>query len=119
MESWSEMFLLNLWFLVVARAMTIYRNAGISTVFSFQGRTLMSAVGRNNANYILIFKQQTPLEWENVIKEFLSMWLPTGMTMREMVEFCKHATVDHQFFFIDNIEGKCYLSKLTKSQVNA
>jgi hypothetical protein len=103
----------------ITRAMTIYRNANVSTIFSFQGRTLMSAVGRNNSNYIVVLKQQTPLEWENVIKEFLSMWLPTGMTMREMIEFCKQATMDHQFFFIDNIEGKCYLSKLTKSQVNA
>lgn len=102
----------------ITRAMTIYRNANISTIFSFQGRTLMSAVGRNNSNFIVVLKQQTPLEWENVIKEFLSMYLPTGMTMREMVEFCKHATVDHQFFFIDNIEGKCYLSKLTKAQAN-
>ena len=79
----------------------------------------MSAVGRNNANYIAIFKQQTPLEFENVIKEFLSMWLPTGMTMREMVDFCKEATMDHQFFFIDNIEGKCYLSKLSREQAGA
>ena len=102
----------------ITRAMTIYRNANISTIFSFQGRTLMSAVGRNNSNFIVVLKQQTPLEWENVIKEFLSMYLPTGMTMREMVEFCKQATVDHQFFFIDNIEGKCYLSKLTKAQAN-
>jgi len=101
----------------ITRCMTIYRNANVSSIFSFQGRTLMSAVGRNNANYIVILKQQTPLEWENVIKEFLSMHLPTGMTMREMVEFCKQATVDHQFFFIDNIEGKCFLSKLTKAQV--
>jgi len=100
----------------ITRCMTIYRNAGISSIWSFQGRTLMSATGRNNANFIVILKQQTPLEWEHVIKEFLSMWLPTGMTMREMVEFCKEATVDHQFFFIDNIEGKCYLSKLTKAQ---
>jgi len=100
----------------ITRAMTIYRNAGISTVFSFQGRTLMSAVGRNNANYVIIFKQQTPQEFENVIKEFLSMWLPTGMTMREMVEFVMLATQDHQFFVIDNIEGKCFLSKLTKAQ---
>jgi len=100
----------------ITRCMTIYRNCAISSIFSFQGRTLMSAVGRNNANYICVLKQQTPLEWENVIKEFLSMWLPPGMTMREMVEFCKEATVDHQFFFIDNIEGKCYLSKLSKAQ---
>jgi len=100
----------------ITRCMTLYRNAAISSMWSFQGRTLMSAVGRNNANYIAIFKQQTPLEFENVIKEFLSMWLPTGMTMREMVDFCKEATMDHQFFFIDNIEGKCYLSKLSKEQ---
>lgn len=102
----------------ITRALTIYRNANMSSIFSFQGRTLMSAVGRNNANYIVVLKQQTPLEWENVIKEFLSMWLPTGMTMREMVDFCKEATVDHQFFFIDNIEGNCFLSKLSKEQVS-
>ena len=100
----------------ITRCMTIYRNSNTSSIWSFQGRTLMSAVGRNNANYICILKQQTPLEWENVIKEFLSMWLPTGMTMKEMVEFCKAATVDHQFFMIDNIEGKCFLTKLTKEQ---
>ena len=100
----------------ITRAMTIYRNANVSSIWPFQGRTLMSAVGRNNANYICVLKQQTPLEWENVIKEFLSMWLPTGMTMKEMVEFCKAATVDHQFFMIDNIEGKCFLTKLTKEQ---
>lgn len=100
----------------ITRALTIYRNAGINSIFSFQGRTLMSAVGRNNANYIMIFKQQTPLEFENVIKEFLAMYLPTGMSMREMIEFVRLATQDHQFFMIDNIEGKCYLSKLTKAQ---
>ena len=101
----------------ITRALTIYRNAGLSTIFSFQGRTLMSAVGRNNLNYIAVLKQQTPLEWESVIKEFLSMWLPTGMTMREMVDFCRIATEDHQFFFIDNIEGCCYLTKLSAAQV--
>ena len=100
----------------ITRCMTIYRNSNTSSIWSFQGRTLMSAVGRNNANYICILKQQTPLEWENVIKEFLSMWLPTGMTMKEMVDFCKMATVDHQMFVIDNIEGKWFLSKLTREQ---
>jgi len=100
----------------ITRALTIYRNSGVSTIFSFQGRTLLSAVGRNNMNYIAVLKQQTPLEWENVIKEFLSMWLPQGMTMREMITFCQEATVDHQFFFIDNIKGECYLTKLSREQ---
>jgi len=102
----------------VTRALTIYRNAGVSSIWSFQGRTLMSSVGRNNLNYIAILKQQTPKEWESVIKEFLSMWLPTGMNMREMIEFCRLATEDHQFFFIDQIEGCCYLTKLTKEQAD-
>jgi hypothetical protein len=101
----------------VTKALTIYRNANISSIWSFQGRTLMSAVGRNQINYICVFKQQTPLEWTNVIKEFLSMWLPTGMSMREMIEFCKLATQDHQFFMIDNIVGECFISKLSKDQI--
>jgi GTPase SAR1 family protein len=101
----------------VTRALTIYRNAGLSSIWSFQGRTLMNAVGRNNLNYIAVLKQQTPLEWESVIKEFLSMWLPIGMTMREMVSYCQAATEDHQFFWIDNIESKCYLTKLSGAQI--
>ena len=101
----------------IVRALTIYRNANISTIFSFQGRTMMSAVGRNNLNYIVIFKQQTPLEYENVIKEFLSMWLPQHLTMKQMVSFVQKATMDHHFFLIDNIEGCCYLSKLAPHQI--
>lgn len=100
----------------ITRCMTLYRNCQVNSLWSFQGRTLMSAVGRNNANYILIFRQNTPQEYENVIKEFLSMYLPTGMSMREMVEYVMIATQDHQFFFINALEGKCYLSKLSKSQ---
>ena len=61
--------------------------------------------------------QNTASEYENVIKEFLSMYLPSDMSMREMVEFVKIATADHQFFCIDNITGECYISKLSKSQI--
>ena len=102
----------------VTRALTIYRNAGVSSIWSFQGRVLMSAVGRNNLNYIAVLKQQTPKEWECVIKEYLSMWLPPGMNMREMVEFCRLATEDHQFFFIDQINNECYLTKLSREQAD-
>lgn len=100
----------------IIRALTIYRNAGVNTIFSFQGRTLMNAVGRGNINYVAIFKQQTPQEFENVIKEYLSMWLPPEMTMREMVAFVMEMTADHHFFFIDNIVGECYISKLSPKQ---
>lgn len=101
----------------ITRALTIYRNSNISTIFSFQGRTLMSAVGRNNINYVAIFKQNSNGEYEAVIKEFLGMWLPTDMTMREAIDFVRKATEDHHFFFIDNIKGECYISKLSIEQV--
>ena len=100
----------------VTRLLTVYRNAGCSSIFSFQGRTLLSPVGRNNANYIAILKQNTPLEWINVIKEFLDGYLPMGMSMPEKVQYCMKACEDHQFFFVDNIEGCCYLTKLSRAQ---
>jgi ABC-type cobalamin/Fe3+-siderophores transport system ATPase subunit len=101
----------------ITRALTIYRNAGLSSIFSFQGRTLMSAVSRNNLHYVAILKQQTPKDWKAVIEEFLDMWLPMDMTMREKIDFCQKATMDHQMFFVDNLVGCCYLTKLSSSQV--
>jgi hypothetical protein len=101
----------------ITRLLTVLRNSNCSSIFSFQGRTLMNAVGRNNCNYIVILKQQTGKDWENVIKDFLDMWLPMDMTMKEKIAFCQAATVKHQFFMIDNMAEECYISKLSPSQV--
>ena len=101
----------------ITRCLTIYRNAGLSSIFSFQGRTLMNSVGRNNLHYVAILKQQTPKDWKAVIEEFLDMWLPMDLTMREKIDFCQRATMDHQMFFIDNLAGCCYLTKLSGAQV--
>lgn len=103
----------------ITRLLTILRNANTSSIMSFQGRTLVSSVGRNQVNYIAIFAQQTPKEWKCVVEEFLDMWLPMDMTMPEKIAFCREATAGHQFFFIDNITGCCYISKLSKAQIEA
>lgn len=100
----------------ITRLLTIHRNAGISSIFVFQGRTLLNAVGRNNAHFIIIGRQNTPKEYECVIKEFLSGWLPHGMTMSEMIRFVAEACKDYQFFVIDNLKGECFLTKLTPKQ---
>lgn len=101
----------------ITRLLTIARNHLTSSIMSFQGRTLVSAVGRNQVNFICIFRQNTPKEWKNVIEEFLDMWLPMDMTMPEKIAFCVEATKDHQLFFVDNIKCECYITKLTKSQL--
>ena len=100
----------------ITRLLTVYRNAACSSIFSFQGRTLLNPVGRQNANYITIFAQQTPQSWLAVCKEFLDLYLPMGMTYESKIKYCQSATRDHQFFFIDNVKGECYLSKLSRKQ---
>ena len=101
----------------ITRCLTLYRNTNINSLFSFQGRTLMNATGRMNVNIVCIFKQQTPMEWKNVIDEYLGMWLPMGLKMEEKIDFCKRATENHQFFCIDNLQGICYLTKLNIGNV--
>ena len=96
----------------ITRLLTLYRNAGCSSIQSFQGRTLMNPVGRAQVNYVCIFKQQTSREWECVIKEYLAGWLPEGLTMIEKIRFCMRATESHQFIMVDNIKHECYISKL-------
>jgi hypothetical protein len=36
--------------------------------------------------------------------------------MPQMVAFCQEATKDYQFFLIEALEGKCFLTKLTRAQ---
>ena len=102
----------------ITRLLTVYRNAGMNSIFSFQGRTLLNPVGRQNANYICILRQQTPMDWINVCKEFLDTYLPIGCTYPEKIRYCEEATRDHQFFMIDNILGECYITKLSRAQAN-
>lgn len=101
----------------ITRCMTIGRNSGLSSIWSFQGRTLINPVGRAQVNFICIFKQNTNREWKNVVEEFLENWLPIEMTMAEKIAFCVEATKDYQFFCIDQINSECYLTKLSKAQI--
>lgn len=101
----------------ILRLLTLYRNANMSSIQCFQRAQLMSATGRSNTNYIFIFKQNTASNYEDVVKEFLSMYLPSSLTLREMVEFCVKALEDHHFFVVDTVGGNCYLSKLSADQI--
>ncbi len=102
----------------LTRLMTLLRNASCHTIFSTQGRVLMSSTGRAQANYVAIFAQQTVKQWSDVLDEFLSMHLPITMTKREMIEYCRTATTDHKCIFINNLDGEVYITKLSPSQVS-
>ena len=101
----------------ITKLLTIYRNANMTSIFSFQGRVLVSAVGRNQLNYILVGKQNTNQEWENILKEILRAYMPEGLTLKEMVRFCIAATANHQFFLLDTLKNECYITKLSAEQM--
>ena len=101
----------------ITKLLTIYRNANCSSIFSFQGRVLVSSVGRNQLNYILVGKQNTNQEWENILKEILRAYMPEGLTLKEMVRFCIAATANHQFFLLDTLKNECYITKLSPEQM--
>jgi hypothetical protein len=102
----------------ITRLMTVYRNAGMDCLLSVQDPTLLSCVGRNNANYICIFKQQTSKRWMAVVEEFLIGWFPLGTSKMEIIHYCQEVTKDHSFFMIDNINNTIALCKLTAEQAN-
>jgi GTPase SAR1 family protein len=101
----------------ILRLLTLYRNAGMSSIQSFQGQTLMNPVGRAQVNLVLIFAQNTAREYERVIKEYMIGWIPEGMTLKESVKWMMVATQNHQCVVLDQLNHQCYISKLMKDQL--
>jgi hypothetical protein len=102
---------------MITKLFTIFRNANIRSVFSAQSPTLISPVGRSNANFIFLFKLNAAGDIERTIKDFLLPYLPTKMSMVEKIHFYQKSTAEHNFFFIDNLTGICIRSKLTPEQM--
>lgn len=104
--------------LAITKGWTIFRNSQISMIQSMQDPTFLSPSGRSNANIITLHRQNSPRKVEAVVKEFLSTYLPSSMTMSEMCRFYSEAVNDYQFFVINNLTNECYLTKLSMSQLN-
>jgi len=97
---------------MMTRLLTTGRNSGQSIIISGQKLTMLSATGRSNVNYVLCFRQNSESAIEDTIKCFLRSYFPKNLSMPEMIDLYKHHTQNHQFFFIDTLEDKCYLSKV-------
>lgn len=102
----------------ITRAMTIYRNSYIDFIYANQDPTLINSTGRGNLNYVCLFKFNTPQVIEKAVKMFLLSYFPTDLKMAEKIQLYDRLTRDHQFFFLDNIQGKIYHCKLTPEQLN-
>lgn len=101
----------------ITRLFSVYRNADMCGLFSAQAPTLVSPVGRANANYILLFKLNAASEVETACKDFLRSYFPKDMRMNERIQWYVEATADHHFICIDNINSTICRCRLTSEQV--
>ena len=98
----------------ILKLLTIRRNSAMSTIMCSQGITLLSAVGRTNVNFVLLFKQNTDQEREKIIKTYLSSYFPKEMKMRERIHWFRVNTEDHHFICLDTLNSVIYRTKISE-----
>jgi len=96
----------------MTKLLTVGRNFGMSAILCGQKMTMLSSTGRSNINFVLCFKQNTENAIEDTIKCFLRSYMPKDMKMTDMIRLYKDHTNDHNFFLIDTLNDKCYISKI-------
>lgn len=94
------------------KTLTIYRNSGISAIQCVQTPTLISATCRSNYTFIMLFKNNSTEQIENICKFFLRGVFPKGWVMEEKIRWYKQATEDHHFLLIDNWNGRITRCKI-------
>ena len=98
------------------KTLTIYRNSGISCIQCVQTPTLISATCRSNYTFVMLFKNNSTEQIENICKFFLRGVFPKGWVMEEKIRWYKQATEDHHFILLDNWNGTISRCKLDLSE---
>lgn len=92
--------------------LTIGRNHRLSTIITGQELSIFNAIGRSNVNYVYLFKLNSDMAIEKVVKTYLRSAFPTTMKLNDMIKAYKQVTTDHGFFVIDNLKDEIFISKL-------
>lgn len=98
------------------KTLTIYRNSGISCLHCVQTPTLINPTCRSNYTFVMLFKNNSTEQIENICKFFLRGVFPKGWVMEEKIRWYKQATEDHHFLFIDNWNGTISRCKIDLSE---
>ena len=100
---------------IMAKLLCIGRNCGHSTVICAQELTILNSIGRTNFNYMLLFRLNSMMSVEKVVKNYLRHILP-GKLDEQIKLYCQ-LTEDHYFFCVDFLANKTFLCKLDLSEV--
>lgn len=82
------------------RQFLTFRNSNISSIMSLQYDKLLDKGARNNVHNIFLFQQNNDVLTEDVIKNFLTSYLPRS-TMSEKIKWYRDVTSNHGFIYVD------------------
>lgn len=94
------------------KLLTIYRNSGISGIVCVQSPTLLNPTCRSNFTFVMLFKQNTTEQIEQVIKGWLRGYFPKGWSYEDKIEWYRQATDDHNFLLINNWDSTIQRCKI-------
>jgi len=94
----------------LAKLLCIGRNNGQSTIICGQDLTIINAVGRTNLNFVCLFRLNSLMSVEKVVKNYLRHVLPGNLD--EQIKTYVRLTNDHHFFLVDFLANEVFLSKL-------
>ena len=100
---------------MLSKLLSIGRNCGHSTIIAAQELTILNSIGRTNFNYLLLFRLNSHMSIERIIKTYLRHILP-GKIDEQVAIYCK-LTENHYFFVCDFLANKTFLCKLDISEV--
>jgi hypothetical protein len=94
------------------KTLTIYRNTGVSAIIANQELSMFNATARSNITFACLFKMNSDMAIEKVVKAYLRSYFPSNMNMNEMIKQYRTLTDNHHFFFINNLTGRVCLTKI-------
>ena len=99
----------------LSKLLCIGRNNGCSTIIAGQDLTILNSIGRTNLNYMLLFRLNSMLSVEKVVKNYLRHFLPGKL--EDQIKMYVELTQDHYFFVCDFLANKTFLCKLDLSEI--
>ena len=100
----------------LAKLLCIGRNNGMSTIISAQELTILNAVGRTNLNYMLLFRLNSMMAVEKVVRNYLTHILP-GKNIDEKCKMYVALTQEHYCFVCDFLANEVFITKIDLSEV--
>jgi hypothetical protein len=100
----------------LAKLLCIGRNNGLSTIISAQELTILNSIGRTNLNYMLLFRLNSMVAVEKVVRNYLRHVLPPG-PIEEQCRLYNKLTQDHYCFCVDFLANETFLTKIDITEV--